>query len=411
MNSITLIFILFIVGQNFLPRELIFGLAFLLLFSNSFKGVRIQSLISGFQVISPILLLLFLGVFTIDFAYTGRDIARDIYLVGKIVILFFVGISVAKYVINYSHFYHILAICAGISAIKHIIMFIVNFSSDISFGDLRWASGTESLIEAIFAAMYINNLVFTKEHQKVKKLPFNRIFTLLLFSSFVMYLSRTMIVNFVIVLFSISTILSYREIFTRKNLNIAYILIFFSALFLFVQYLISINIVTNNLLIVLFNKIQNIPEEILWSTKRDNEATINDINLFWRGYESYRGIVKFLDGTIIQKFCGHGWGTLVDLGLSIKLGDQFFEEIPIFHNAYVYLLVKVGILGILLFLIFLYNLGFKKSLKLEGDCIMYSNLTSGLTMVVALNTFIISGLFGTDVMLPFLLGLTWKLSN
>lgn len=81
-----------------------------------------------------------------------------------------------------------------------------------------------------------------------------------------------------------------------------------------------------------------------------NFDNMSDVNTRWRAYEALMGLKTYLQGNPIQFIVGQGLGTQVDLGMVMPLGDADMQYIPILHNGYVYLLVKTGVLGLLLFL-------------------------------------------------------------
>jgi hypothetical protein len=83
-----------------------------------------------------------------------------------------------------------------------------------------------------------------------------------------------------------------------------------------------------------------------------NQSTREGLNENWRGYEAYRAVVHYAAGTPWEYAMGDGFGTVVDLGVTIKLDGRYFREVPVFHNGYATLLVKTGAVGIALYLLF-----------------------------------------------------------
>jgi hypothetical protein len=77
------------------------------------------------------------------------------------------------------------------------------------------------------------------------------------------------------------------------------------------------------------------------------------INLNWRGYEAFLGV-----NAVNQ----NGWPSiLAGLGLGSYVEGPFIDKlniIPIFHNGYVTVYVKGGILGLIIFVYFLYRQAF-----------------------------------------------------
>ena len=82
----------------------------------------------------------------------------------------------------------------------------------------------------------------------------------------------------------------------------------------------------------------------------DNFDNMSDVNTRWRAYEALMGLETFRQGNLIQLMIGRGLGAKVNLGIVMHLGDSNMQNIPILHNGYVYLLVKSGVWGLLLFL-------------------------------------------------------------
>ena len=98
-------------------------------------------------------------------------------------------------------------------------------------------------------------------------------------------------------------------------------------------------------------KIENIFNEMFFSDFRDKEDIVKN----WRAYEALQGVYKYRSGTASNHVFGHGFGELTDIGIEMKLGGVVRTDIPIFHNGYIYLLVKLGATGVALYLLFLYE--------------------------------------------------------
>lgn len=79
----------------------------------------------------------------------------------------------------------------------------------------------------------------------------------------------------------------------------------------------------------------------------------------WRGYETARAVGQWAAGGPARWFLGEGLGALVDLGLFESLTRDPRDAvrfIPIFHNGYVFVLVKAGLVGMVLYLLVLTRL-------------------------------------------------------
>ncbi|UIF90650.1 O-antigen ligase [Cupriavidus sp. UYPR2.512] len=123
-----------------------------------------------------------------------------------------------------------------------------------------------------------------------------------------------------------------------------------------------------------------------------------NINLNWRGYESYMALKHFLDGNFANYAFGYGFGELVDVGIYMKLGGEDLRYVPYFHNGYLYLLIKTGIVGLLLYLIFIGGLFSRlgkaqRNWPREHPVHFFTGLAKGALIGTLFMTYIISGLF------------------
>jgi hypothetical protein len=135
--------------------------------------------------------------------------------------------------------------------------------------------------------------------------------------------------------------------------------------------------------------------------------TFKDINDNWRGFEAYRALQTYKRLPFAEKVVGGGFGTMVDIGFAMLLGgDTPMQELPLLHNGYMYLLVKTGVVGLLLFMVFiaqLVRLGLRckhapdKSERLAGYVLIWTALVFLLTQGV------ITGIYNKGGLAPNLL--------
>lgn len=126
--------------------------------------------------------------------------------------------------------------------------------------------------------------------------------------------------------------------------------------------------------------------------------TRQDINDNWRGFETYQVLVSFSTGSIQQQILGQGFGTLVDLGFYISLGETDLRYIPIFHNGYAYVLIKTGLLGLAFYVFFYisvirYALRYNDSINTEKRFL--ARLLFGCVLSLILIMFVVGGMAQT----------------
>jgi O-Antigen ligase len=141
--------------------------------------------------------------------------------------------------------------------------------------------------------------------------------------------------------------------------------------------------------------------------------TYQDINSNWRGFEASRAAKTYAEFGDMEKVVGGGFGTVVDLGFAMKLGNtgESFEFIPLLHNGYMELLVKTGALGLSLFILFCFQILFMalQELRQSGKYAKLNGLLLLWTVVVfALTQEAITGILNKGALAPilFLLGAT-----
>lgn len=82
----------------------------------------------------------------------------------------------------------------------------------------------------------------------------------------------------------------------------------------------------------------------------------SDITKKYRGFEAFMTFQSFLSGSSNEQIFGQGFGALIDLKYEVFLGNQYFRFVPVLHNGFLYILIKIGIIGLFLYLIFYYFL-------------------------------------------------------
>jgi hypothetical protein len=230
-----------------------------------------------------------------------------------------------------------------------------------------------SLVLGIFQKRFMKGDLFPVYFPKFIALP-------ILFLSFVLSFSRTSLVLAIVL--SISIIGWVGRINMKAALTIAFLVISF---FLLIITSPKDDITTFR------GKLARTLTEISVSDYKDSK----EINDNWRGYETYRAINEYKSGNAKQKILGHGFGSLVELGLTKNLGGVDFTEIPILHNGYAYILVKTGIFGILCYIFFYSNLliiALKYRNALSSEQVLFSRLLLGCTLSLLLSMYVVGGM-------------------
>lgn len=141
-------------------------------------------------------------------------------------------------------------------------------------------------------------------------------------------------------------------------------------------------------------------------------ASIRDINLNFRAFETNQALDQFAQGSVLSMLLGQGFGATVDLGLTMPLevtdtGYLGVRRIGTFHNGYIYLLTKVGLVGLVLYLgllVYLYRIGRRfAGLPSSDQQLIFGKLFQFAVVTLAATTFYIGGIFNRSDMVPVLL--------
>jgi O-antigen ligase len=128
-------------------------------------------------------------------------------------------------------------------------------------------------------------------------------------------------------------------------------------------------------------------------------ATSSDINRHWRAFESAAALDTFTSAGWIEMLVGHGFGKQIDLGITVELAGSAYDEIPILHNGYLYVLVKTGIVGLMLVVTLLYLLYRKKAVRLsfqDARTMTAQTLIRIIVLIMVAITFFVGGLFNSE---------------
>ncbi|WP_150111885.1 O-antigen ligase family protein [Flavobacterium sasangense] len=295
---------------------------------------------------------------------------------------------------------------AAFTAFLHLFgIFILGDFRSNSIHELRGDFGLDNFIE-IFA-LYI--LLFFK-HFLGKPIVEDRrwyyVLVVVFLLSIYLYFSRTMLVAFFLVGFSM---LGYAKITTGtlKFIGFAFLLIG-----LLYAYLFSVKIDRNAKGVEAFlYKIKIAPEEI-FETKIDRE---NHKELWdhWRGYEAKRAL-ELMNENPTSYFFGTGYGSLINLKFKAPVGEQDMKYISRIHNGYVFVLYKTGFVGLILYFIFLIKLYLKIYTKKKSEeayfvdriivsigvfYVFTSLIITGIYIPIDAVIFILGGLLSFDTLL------------
>jgi hypothetical protein len=371
---------------------------------------RARPYTSSFRLLMPFAFLLLIGL-PGGWGNMGVDFYRDIFLVSKNFFYLFAGIALSRFIKDTRDFFRLFFILALFSSLLHIGTFAMKVGSGLSLQEIRSAAGFTNGLEAIMLGFGLSSLLNKRFRSVTGEFnTWSTVMFIVIGISFLLYFSRTMMVMTAVVCLFCTNTLYIRKFLSKQNVRfLRASLVILSVVY--VAYIGALFFPANSPVRTLAEKFRNIPQEVSWDAKENISATKEDIQANWRGYEAYQAMQKYNSGNTLQKIFGFGFGTRIDLGLIMKLSGKDYESVPIVHNEYVMLLVKSGIIGLILYLIFIYQIGFSSVSRFEpsnAELYFSYQILSALAIITLLNTFIGFGLMDSEnASVPIFIGFFW----
>ena len=186
--------------------------------------------------------------------------------------------------------------------------------------------------------------------------------------------------------------------FTLKNLKISGFILL--SVLLMYTYLFNVKIRSNAAGLEGFlYKIKMAPAEVFNS--RLNKENMMYLGENWRAYEVKRAfdLMKKEPASFIF---GTGYGSLVNLGFWAPLGEykKGMKYISELHNGYRYVFYKTGLLGILFYILFLFNL----YNLVNKDFSTRNRIISGIGIAFLFTSLVFGGIYNYRDVFSFILG-------
>lgn len=139
-------------------------------------------------------------------------------------------------------------------------------------------------------------------------------------------------------------------------------------------------------------------QNMFWEQFSFSFADFGDVNSRYRAFEALAAIRTYMEGSVWSQISGNGFGKSVDLGMLLNLGGpgavSEYQFVPVLHNGYLFLLVKTGLIGFLLYIVFLVRT-FRSIVMAKAEAATRFWREIGLVVVIStfLGTLVVSGPF------------------
>lgn len=344
--------------------------------------------------------LIFLGCLVSLFhSYTFFDRTRDFVHFLKPIVVVLMGYLLARKIDDTTFIFRTVVYVALFFAFQHFVILGITDFKEGTIEEIRLRGGAGNFIELLALILIVT---FNKKGTiRLIKSPLLRFFVLfLLSSSIILYFSRTMLMGIVVFLLSVYGLTKL----SRKMLEYSTLgLVVFG---LFFAYLFTLNLDADKPGIQnFFYKIRNTPSEMFSTPAGYDPKNHKEIFNHWRGYEASM-VLKQMQENSSNYIFGKGFGALVDLGFKAPIGgEDGLRFIPHFHNGYVYVFFKTGIIGLLFYLILLLNIYRQVYVKFDSEIEKkVKQLISGFGVYFLLTSFVITGIYNLGEISVFFLG-------
>ncbi|OGW34718.1 MAG: hypothetical protein A2X58_13295 [Nitrospirae bacterium GWC2_56_14] len=391
----------FLVGGSFMPAGIVSTIALLaiiaLLIADPYRRPSVR-IIPGAILFFMMLLAGLIGVS----GNNPYNVAKDVWYVGNSATILLFGYFLMERIGSLQPVLRVFAISASVAATVHIFRLALHPSSLQSFLDIRTEVSAGYYITAL-------GLGIAYTAARYKLYLFNSGYALwgtalLCLASVTLSFSRTLWVAVMVV--------GFTALFVAGLRNVMRWAILLGCMALITAATSDIDVegsAPEEAITTFRGKIINSLQEL----KVADYTTFEEVNMNWRGFESYCALQSYLSGSTLERIVGKGFGTDIDIGFTMTLNDEEFDFIPILHNGYLYLLVKTGLIGLASFLSFLF-LSICKGIKVlrvpdqEAQACGFLLIVS--TLIILETTFVISGMFSkgglsqTIILMGMLLG-------
>ncbi len=320
--------------------------------------------IKSLKILTPLLLLFVLGI-RVGTGYPLTHVLRDYAYFLSPLSAFTMGYFLQKY-LSLNRYLLLLILFGSLYSLVYFVQVIIEF-------DTLFVADTESVRYSIGTGtpLPVLSLVFLLlGYNYIKQYKINHVYLLLLIiNSLAVYYFASRVYYFTLLLFFVPML--YELLMVKYKRFGKYIFTFIVILIIAVALLLlkGDNFVAE--------KLRNSLVEMFAQSFEDYDSVISQ----WRAYELFEAVNTFMNGSFINKIIGFGFGKTVYLEYDLIMPSITINEIPIFHNGYAYLLVKTGLLGIglqLLFSALLIFQGYKYMKVIPENKFIFSILISSV---------------------------------
>lgn len=280
------------------------------------------------------------------FKFLLGDAFRDLYYFMNPLVFAAIGYSIAKR----TDFITTLKVFVKLGIFYSIVHLFLTFNFLLTKGSFDFlllrneiSSGNPIVLISLFLLIFSEKFSINLKLQKMYMLLYIGLHIIV----FILFGSRTyLIISIVFFVF-----LYFKKIKTKQVLIMATILIVASLAVVGIANNSSDgNLTFTDKLLLSFSEM----------ALKDYDA-VEDMANNLRGFEAFMAFNSFYETSLPGKFIGQGFGSLIDLHTFIPYGETERRYVPIIHNGYLFILVKIGLFGLIFYFWWYLRIYFKSS--------------------------------------------------
>lgn len=327
-----------------------------------------------------------------------RDYLRDLFYYSTSMIFIYVGAYYARKGINIYCILNAYIISATILSIIYLSAIVQKGATYLFNSDIHgWRSitGGGAIVVGVALSIILSGIISEKD-----ALPRSVLIPCVIIIGlfFVISLSRINLLILLIMTFVLST---------KKN-NVVQMLR--RMVILTFVGMLAIWLMT----VLLPSGIIKVYSEKIWGSLTEisvnNEWTATIVQKNWRGYENHCAINQWESADVINQIIGFGFGKRIYVGgyaytlLGQLMSDgSTADSIAVLHNGYATQLIKLGVLGVILYIVFYIQLIRKGSRSLKKTNSLEAKILYTVGIVLLIQTYFLNGLFKDYCFYPFVI--------
>lgn len=326
------------------------------------------------------------------------DLIRDVFYYTNPIIFIFMGACFAKDKVDIHRVLNSFIVSSAILSAINLVQIVGNRSLLNAIESVyKWRdiTGDGTVVMGVALAIILSGVLPIEK--RISKIPllFLGIITGLYF---VLTLSRTNILIMIIM---------YMVLVLNKSNAKKVLMRILSIVVLLIICVIVLNHYLPNGLFGVY--IEKLLASLTETSVSHSWSTYAEVQSNWRGYETYSAINQWKQSSTISQLIGAGFGTRIYVGgyayslLRQTINGIPAESIAVLHNGYATQLIKLGVLGVILYIVFYLMIIHKARKYLRNKNDLVGRLFLAVGIILLLQTYFLNGLFKDYCFYPMMI--------